>query len=49
MVANLYECMQSHGCQEGCQYRQGLLTALATGILCEDMDYGCSHVHYISK
>ena len=49
MVANLYECMQSHGCQEGCQYRQGLLTALATGILCVDMDYGCSHVHYISK
>ena len=49
MVANLYESMQSRGCQECCQYRQGLLTALATGILCVDMDYGCScsHVHYM--
>ena len=39
MVANLYESMQSRGCQECCQYRQGLLTALAS-IHGVDMDYG---------
>ena len=47
MVANLYESMQSRGCQECCQYRQGLLTALAS-IHGVDMDYGVLHITYQS-
>ena len=47
MVANLYESMQSRGCQECCQYRQGLLTALAN-IHGVDMDYGVLHITYQS-